>query len=81
MAETLDELRRRAVSVSADDLIGYAMAPGWRYVGVGGGGHHKLVKPGTRSLMVPNHRRVPRGTVLSILAKLRRDMSQERGTA
>jgi len=81
MAESIDALRRRAGNVSSDDLIACALALGWRYVGVSGGGHHKLAKAGQRPLAIPNHRRVKRRTALAILAQLARGAAEERGPA
>jgi HicA toxin of bacterial toxin-antitoxin, len=77
MSESVDALRRRAGNVSADDLIACALALGWRYVGVGGRGHHKLAKTGRRPLAIPNHQRRRRGTVLGILGELGRDAAPE----
>jgi hypothetical protein len=69
MPATIDELRRRAANVTAGGLIACAESMGWRYVGVSGGGHHKLAKVGQRPLAIPSHRRVKRRTALAILAQ------------
>lgn len=68
--DDIEALRRRAARLRPRDLIDLAVALGFAYRGIGGGGHHVLTREGTRPITIPNHRVLKRGTALTILRQI-----------
>ena len=68
----LAALKRRAGNLGPRELIAVAVELGWEHVRTSGS-HAIMRKLGLRLLAIPQHRRIPVGTVLSIIRTLERD--------
>ncbi len=66
-----NELRRRAGNLKLSELKSLAESLGWTDAGIGK--HQKYKKRGRLFIVIPNHKKLKKGTVLGILNRLEED--------